>query len=603
MKLGILTVTTGSTLAECCESVYTFEGSWGEQVVRFPVEDPELVVPLGVPIWLSFDESGLVGGDPLFVLDPRGSEEAALPLGQRKDVRVAIFKVMTAEEYAGRDVEEEQRVVDYAAQACQKFWRKQGGRFWNIKVRGYVMPLADGDRLPDKSRYCKSSIAAFDEHKSFDPQYFHLWGNTSASYCGWGQRPGKYSMTFSTCGWRTMCHEMGHNFGLAHSNSEHGEYGDKWCVMGRGTNLNVVHRLALGFEETEEYITLNKSRRFLMAPLHLHKEDLHPGMFQAVKFSRGSRNYALAMNSSTSLAVYQIETKPIHLHSITVGKECAVEDVTISFEKADFGYAIANVDFGDGHGNQKVSIPSGLPPATGHESPSEAHRGIFYHSWTSGQGFDIQIDSEGSQGVLYWYTYNDKKGNLEKENSQRFYWMPFKCGVTTDLPLYSCDDAGKAEIAGTGRLSFMDDDCGVFHYRIQSYKGSHINGSEWLERLTFSHSERQGVFVSEKDSTTALSVSMHGPHMAAFLTRIGPRKLDHVKRPIKNAITNQQWFLMTGLARGLSMDLSVVRTEEGYLGEHLEPLFIDAGQATIAWDDGSWIVTFEGNTYKMRRLI
>jgi hypothetical protein len=51
------------------------------------------------------------------------------------------------------------------------------------------------------------------------------------------------------------------------------------------------------------------------------------------------------------------------------------------------------------------------------------------------------------------------------------------------------------------------------------------------------------------------------------------------------------------------MDLSVVRTEEGYLGEHLEPLFIDAGQATIAWDDGSWIVTFEGNTYKMRRLI
>jgi hypothetical protein len=401
---------------------------------------------------------------------------------------------------------------------------------------------------------------------------------------------------------------MGHNFGLGHSNGDNGtdagtEYGDHFCVMGRGVELNIVHRLNLRFEETEEYMTLNKSRRFLMAPMSLHKEDLHPGMYNGVKFSRGSRSYALAMNTVRGLSLYRIQGKPVHLHAFKEGSTFEIEDVTITFEKADLGYAVVNIDFKDGYGNQEVSIPEGLPPVLGHEVVSEAHRGVFYHGWTNGQGFDIQIDQEGSQGVLYWYTYNDKKGNLEKENSQRFYWMPFQCGEVKELPLYTYDGDGETVVAGLGKLSFMDDDHGVFHYRIQSYNGDYINGSEWLERLTFSQSERQGVFVAEDEPTTSLCITMYGPRIVAFLTRLGPVKVDYINRPIKNAITNQQWFLITGVAEPGPMTLSAISTEAGYLGQHIEPLFLDAGQANIAWDDGSWVVTFEDNTHKMRRQI
>ena len=156
--------------------------------------------------------------------------------------------------------------------------------------------------------------------------------------------------------------------------------------------------------------------------------------------------------------------------------------------------------------------------------------------------------------------------------------------------------------AGIGRLSFYDDDHGVFNYRIlESHRAK--NGSVWLQRLTFSQSERQGVFADEKDVRTTLTVSMHGPRIVAFLSRVGAKKKDYLLRDLQNGVTNQQWFLCTGEAEPGEMTLPALATEDGCMGEQYEPLFLDAGQAIISWDDGSWIVTFEGITHKMRRII
>lgn len=596
---GTLTVLQAST-KDGCEEFYEFNG----QDIQFPSVGQADATPKGGVISLAINDKGMVSPAKPWWIPVQEADQAATWEGRRV-VKVGIFRVVRDLD----DYDNDLRLVTALAQSAQNFWRKQAGRKWDITLYPFVLPLVEGDEMPDRGRWCEKSIAALKEAEPDNEglhsvEYFHLWGNLSASYCGWGQRPGKYSMTFAECNWRTVCHELGHNFGLPHSNSlnlETGnaaEYGDTDCVMGRSHKyINAPHRASLKFDTQEEILLLNKSRRFLLSELLTEPEDLHPNMFNHVQLANGGRTYSLStIGSAKRLTIHQLGTrdngrKPHRVQQLTVGNSFVLEDLwTITLEAIDRSYMLVSVDFGDDVPLQDVEIPKTLPAAYPVSRPSEAHQGIWWVPELSGQGFDIQIDSGASQGVLTWYTYNNERAKLQKFYSQRWFTGAFNFH-TTDFPLQSYNSQKVLETVGEAQLNFLDEDNGLLRYRLF---GS--NGSVPITRLTWGQSGRQGLYYSEEG--LQLSIHYFGPKLVAFVTGFCDVPLDYIGRPVKGAITNQEWLLLVGEAKPVTTQVTVTGGNDGKFMEMIAPDLEQKGTGQLVYNSGgTWTFKYDGFEY------
>lgn len=596
---GTLTVLQ-ATAVDGCKEFYDFDG----RDITFPSKEQAAATPKGGVISLAINSKNEVSPEKPWFIPVQASDQPATWEG-RRPVNIGIFKVQSREDY---DEAAELKHVTAAAQEVQNFWRRQAGRKWDIKVVGYVLPLVEGDEPPDRGKWCVKSIAALQAANPEDEflqniDKFHLWGNRSSSYCGWGQRPGKYGMTFIDCGPRTMCHELGHNFGLPHSNSkdletgESAEYGDTSCVMGRShRSVNAPHRAKLGLDTSEEIMLLNKSRRFLLSELLTEPEDLHPNMFNHVQLANGGRTYSLSCTSLAYVEVHELpnrynDRKPHRVHQIKAGTSFVLEDIfTITFEAVEHGYALVSVDMGDGHPLQDVEIPQSLPAAYPASRPVEAHQGIWWVPELSGQGFDIQIDPEASQGVLTWYTYNTKKAKLQNFYSQRWFTGEFNLNAT-DFPLQSYNSQKVLETVGKAQLNFIDEDNGLLRYHLYGK-----NGSVPITRLTWGQSARQGLYYSNEGQQ--LSVHYFGSKLVAFVTGFCDVPLDYMGRPVKGAITNQEWMLLIGEAKPVTTQVTVTGGNDGKFMEMIAPDLEQKGTGQLVYNSaGTWTFKYDGFEY------
>jgi hypothetical protein len=596
---GTLTVLQAATV-DGCEEFYDFDG----RDIKFPSVQQADATPKGGVISLAIDSNGNVSPDKPWWIPVQEPDQAATWEGRRV-IKVGLFKVVRDLD----DYDEDLRKVTALAQQSQNFWRKQAGRKWDLTIYPYVLPLVEGDEMPDRGRWCEKSIAALkvanpDDETLHSLNYFHLWGNMSSNYCGWGQRPGKYSMTFASCGPRTVCHELGHNFGLPHSNSmdlETGnsrEYGDTDCVMGRSYKLlNAPHRAALKLDTQEEIMLLNKSRRFLLSQVLTEPEDLHENMFNHVQLANGGRTYSLSTQGHGNKLIIHLmgnrdnSWKPHRIQQVNVGGEFVLEDLwTIKVEAFDRGYLLVSVDFGDDVPLQDIEIPQTLPQAYSSSRPSEAHQGIWWVPELSGQGFDIQIDPEGSQGVLTWYTYNNKRANLQNFYSQRWFTGSFK-STDTDFVLESYNENKVMVPIGEAQLNFLDADNGLLRYRVFD-----TNGSVPITRLTWGQSARQGLYYS--DEGQQLSVHYFGPKLVAFVTGFCDVPLDYIGRPVKGAITNQEWMLLVGDAKPVTTQVTVTGGNDGKFMEMIVPDLEQKGLGQLVYNEGgTWTFKYDGFEY------
>jgi hypothetical protein len=146
----------------------------------------------------------------------------------------------------------DQEAVDDAAMRVEGWLRQWVGELYDVEVRGYVL---ENDAAPARGYYYVSEMEKLRGTilDGYSWNYVHAWGGSSSSYCGWGRVGAIGSMTFASCSdpINTMCHELGHNFKLKHSqsqsNGERHEYGDRSCQMGSGEDgWNVVQMEKLG---------------------------------------------------------------------------------------------------------------------------------------------------------------------------------------------------------------------------------------------------------------------------------------------------------------------------------------------------------------------
>ena len=596
---GTLTVLQAATETGC-EEFYDFSG----RDIRFATQEQADATPKGGVISLAINEDGDVSPEKPWFIPVQAEEQAATWEG-RKVVRVGIFKVVRDLD----DYDEDLRKVSAQAQSVQNFWRRQAGRKWDITIHPYVLQLVEGDEMPDRGKWCEKSIAALqaanpDDETLNNLDYFHLWGNTSLNYCGWGQRPGRYSMTFSSCGWRTMCHELGHNFGLPHSNSmnletgDKAEYGDTGCVMGRSHQyLNAPHRWSLRLDTPDEVMVLNKSRRFLLTDVLTEPEDLHENMFNHVQIANGGRTYCLSTTGhATKLIVHRmgdrsLDRKPHRVKQLPVGSSFVAENMwTITAEAAENGYLLVSVDMGDDVPLQDVEIPQTLPPAYPASRPSEAHQGIWWVPELHGQGFDLQIDSTASEGVLTWYTYNNDRAKLQNFYSQRWITGAFSLH-DTDFELQSYDENREIQTVGIAQLNFLDDDNFLLRYRLFGK-----NGSIPVTRLTWGQSARQGLYYSETGEQ--LSVHYMGPKLVAFISGFCDVPVDYLNRPVKGAVTNQEWMLLVGEARPVTTTVDVTGGNDGKFMEMITPDLEQKGTGQLVYNNGgTWTFKYDGFEY------
>jgi hypothetical protein len=252
----------GSIRIESCEqgSIYSIDRhTGGNERLVFASKALKLSAPINRDMYLRVEKRRgflFVPVQEWRISNTLGEDRANLT--KLKSVRAVIVRQAGAPKvgswHAGYSNSRmtDQEAVDDAAMRVEGWLRQWVGEMYDVEVRGYVL---DADHSPARGHYYVDEMERLRGHilDGYDWNYVHAWGGSSSSYCGWGRVGSVGSMTFATCTdpISTMCHELGHNFKLKHSqsqsNGEVREYGDRSCQMGSGeVGWNVVQMEKLG---------------------------------------------------------------------------------------------------------------------------------------------------------------------------------------------------------------------------------------------------------------------------------------------------------------------------------------------------------------------
>jgi len=584
-----------------CEEEYLFTTQAGNVLkVCFASEKQAEATPLNTLIILSLgcEDGEIYHVSPSLPWFTKVDTEAPAPT---TTMNVAIFKTIREADLPDKEEDELVKVTG-AARVVERKLRQIAGRFWNVDVRGFVLPLQEGEAPPDRSQWCEAAIARYmkahpEQFEDFEPTKCHLWGNVSGSYCGWGQVGGKYSMTFSACGTRTMLHELGHNFGLRHSNSGGAEYGDTSCYMGRGyVGYNSPQQKKLQIDTEREAIYVNKSVELLLMPISYSQDDLVARAYQHVIVPRGSRKYFLSTYAGGAYVSIHLDgSKTDRLHQLKAGSEQQVEDFTVQVLEKKHGMYKIRILLPDGIEPVPVEIPETLPAAQEGTYISPSHHGTWWDPMMYGQGFDIQYGK-----YFFWYTFDEKKHTGQSFTARRFYLGVLGDSVE-EFPIYTTEKGTLEDpsireetLVGYGQLSFYDEDSGLFRYRFAPENNWVDRGSIRLERLSWTNKEESGTFWEPSRAGEGVTVQFVDDRMVAFWYTYGPPDTDHIGRIIK-ANTTQRWYIMTGDRDDLgdTWRVNIQEMQGGYLAEQVKASAHDVGKGRMKWNNGVW--TFDYN--------
>ena len=614
-RLSLLLGAIADDCVECEETAYTFTTETDNVLdVFFDTDEQAEATPLNTLIVLSLAKQD----DGTYYVSPNlpwfTKLETELP-APTTTMNVAIFKTIHEDRLPGRE-EEELTKVTVAAEAVQRHLRRITGRFWDVDVRGFVLPLLKGELPPNRGSWCVDAIKRYkeahpEEFEDFEPTKCHLWGNVSGDYCGWGQVGGKYSMTFSSCGTRTMLHELGHNFGLQHSNgAENDEYGDNACWMGRGwKGFNSPQQHKLEIDTERETIYVNKSVELLLMPLTYSQDDLVARSFQHVIVPRGSRKYYISTYADMAyVQVHKAGSKPMRIHQLKVDGEAEIEDFTVQVLERRHGMWKVRINLPDNNEPLPVEIPEGLPAKQEGTAIGPEHHGTWWDPMQPGQGFDLQNGK-----YLFWYAFDDEKVTGQNFPARRFYVCPIG-EADAEFPIYTTEHGTLANpssreetLVGYGQLGFFDDDSGLFRYRfLENSHGIAIRGSIRLERLSWTDRVESGTFWDSTREGEGFTVQFVNDTIAAFWYTYGPPDVDHIGRPVKVNST-QRWYVMNGNPTSDdTWPVEITEMQGGYLNEQVEAEPHVVGEGVLKWTGEGWEFDYQisqNNSVKTGSLI
>lgn len=411
------------------------------------------------------------------------------------------------------------------AQNAANFWAQMSEGYWTVTGFGYALPEEYADCYPHFSVYCNTEMRNTfrdlpDEQKpDWYPNYWHIVGSNKEGACGTATLGGNRGVTYLNCGNTTLFHELGHNFGLMHSNTEDengvkDEYHDRTSVMGShaAAGLHPPHAYALGFYQDNEVRHINKNSQFVICPWEMHKTmradnekpfniiEVEPPpraqekYFVSVRKQRGNPN---SSGEEGVVYIHRANKASWLLDEIKPGEESTrIPGVTVKHLENKNEVALVEVIYDNDNSIPKPDTikDERFPEPLAHVEVSEQHDGLWYNPKMNGQGFDIHI--KNGRINIYWYTYVDTKVGLQ--GSKR--WFVAECDLTNGpevFDIFTVEDAeftdpsaGSVYYIGKGQFYCFDENTGVFNYLTEE----HGRGSIPLVKLATSNSPEDGAW-------------------------------------------------------------------------------------------------------------
>ena len=410
------------------------------------------------------------------------------------------------------------------AKNLANFWAQLSDGYWTVEGFGYALEESQTDCYQHSSRYCNTEMrTAFNnlpenEKPAWYPNYWHIIGGSpppNRNVCGTATLGGSAGVTYSYCGFSTTAHELGHNFGLLHSNTEdkdgnQDEYADKSSIMGSHSSegLHPPNAYYLGFYQQDEVRKITSNSQFIVCPWEMSKtmragnekpfNIIEPGedtsfrgnFFVSVRKQRGT---PLGYKEGV-LYIHKANSASWLLDEIGPGKESRViPGVTVKHLKHENEVSLVEVIYDNDSSNPvpEVIQDEKFPEPENHSEVSEAHDGLWYNPKTNGQGFDIHI--KNGRMNLYWYTYSEH-GSL----GDSLRWYIAECDLSNGpevFDLYTVEDAtfndpsaGKVKQIGKGQFYCLDEKNGFFSFLTEV----HGRGSFAVTKFADSNSSKDG---------------------------------------------------------------------------------------------------------------
>lgn len=510
----------------------------------------------------------------------------------REKKHVAIFQLVSGQSMDPIHVRN-------AARQVENYYRYYARDVWDVRVEGFQV---ETDCEPLAPYYCKQAIlewiATHDMH-GFEPNYFHVWGGYSPSYCGQANIYDNWGVTYNiaTCGYNVMIHELGHNFGWHHAGTLDEitgvvtEYGDHYGVMGgswQGAMLLSPNLIRAGLVQS---VTIQENVQLSIAPVEVGDVSLYPEdtqhhlvlggrHFYTISLHRGAGNGIANRHPPEEVLVHQ--TRPDGRTKLVISMAPGTRYTLPNGVVIDY---LKYTRRRRARVNVLVDPDGPLPeniPETSREFPphpdgyiSEEHNGAWYDPDFDGQGFDFQI--KGDRVVVYWYTYNVRSAD------RRWYYGTCRISECQEgFALHTTqkgtfDDPTIAERMEVGRaaFSFSAADKGVFHYDTEEFGIGAVN----LTLLARGKHALNGAWYNPELDGAGFSAQMFGDLLVMYWFTYGSR--DYMRLG-EARLDTQRWYFLAGEVSATGEYTMTIW--EGTTGKWMwfsDPSLVQAGTARV----------------------
>lgn len=514
---------------------------------------------------------------------------------------IALFRKMRVDASDATVVKELQKTDEWAVE-LENFWKRYGRHMWDVKVKTYPLKADCSTVSPE---FCKTAIQKYireNDMEGFEPVYHHVWDNYSnQQYCGLAFIYGFWGATYEGCSVKTCIHEIGHNFGLHHSNLIDEEYGDKSSVMGKGQWISgLILPNLISLQLLEEKTIIDKSRQILLAPIEMSPHSLHENEHRNVILrTPGNKDYYLSIRKDKGWPYIFGSGKGHYLfvHTKNDDLKTVLEEtmrpgdtkrllngVTIQYHEYINETARVSVLFNPTDPVEDQVIDTEFPEHMKSVVLGNQHNGLWYDPDFDGQGFDVQI--RDNRMSVIWYTYN------EDETSRRYYIGSCDVGdgieefdmYTTEKGTFADPTTAQLIPAGKGQLYFFDDVSGVFNYNTPEFG----RGSIEIQELARSQNPMNGLWYVPERNNEGFSIQFfdHLNTCTVYWYTYGKNPHSVSSINYKKNVT-QRWFLCQGVKTGESYTMKIYETRGGKWLDFTKPDIVQVGEAVLSISDAS----------------
>lgn len=510
-----------------------------------------------------------------------------------------------------------------ALQAANAIRQMSGGR-WDVEGFGCVMPeefwkcdvsaprygieemRATWDMLQERPDLWPSGV---DRLPLWRPTHWHMLGGWFQGQCGQANLRGTAGRTNTDmgCGLSTMIHELGHNFGLLHSNRMDAngkvrEYKDRSGYMGSSAPISnhAAHQYALELRDDDEVLRVTKNATVKVVPWEMPRRARHDDEHAFLEVYTGTRfplpdqrpgrifvstrkmkgyPWKVAGNEPRVWVHYEDGLQSILLHTLALGQKAKVDSATIEYFGQVNETAAVKITFDADNTPLKHLVErkkDDLPwsPAPGVLPPD----GVYFNPMMNGQGLDLHVGQ--GKASLFWYAQTDSEepdwhvAVFDESNvADLFTW---KGGTFADPKAGHPQTVGRVRLLRHGERTFLDYSTTV-----------HGRGSVEMVSIGTGSDDRNGAYFNPTRNGEGFTLRwLSDDRVVGYwytFTDNGRRRWYLLDGP--------PWALDVYAARG-----AFIRHNVGQ--SHLTP----AGEAALEEDDGQYRFTFEDFSTVIQRL-